>query len=63
MGRKKVQQFSAPGSKTASIPLKNPEGVRVERKHGGVEGKPGARSDGKRAETEDAKWEEGRQEI
>ena len=32
MGRKKVKQFSAPGSKTSSIPLKNPEGVR-----GGVE--------------------------
>ena len=29
MGRKKVE-FSAPGSKTSSIPLKNPERVRGE---------------------------------
>ena len=32
MGRKKVSQFSAPGLKTASIPLKNPEGVRRPRR-------------------------------
>ena len=30
MRRKKVKQFSAPGSKTSSIPLKNPERVRGE---------------------------------
>ena len=36
MGRKKVKQFSAPGSETASIPLKNLEGVRGGR--GSVEG-------------------------
>ena len=28
MGREKVKQFSAPGSETSSIPLKNPESVR-----------------------------------
>ena len=32
MGRKKVKQFNASGSKTFCIPLKNPEGVRGERK-------------------------------
>ena len=32
MGQKKVKQFSAPGLKTASIPLKNPERVRGEQK-------------------------------
>ena len=30
MGRKKVKYFSAPGSKTSSIPLKNSERVRGE---------------------------------
>ena len=30
MGQKKVKQFSVPGSKTSSIPLKNPERVRGE---------------------------------
>ena len=28
MRRNKVLQFSAPGSETSSIPLKNPEGVK-----------------------------------
>ena len=32
MRRKKVKQFSAPGSKTSSIPLKNPERVRGKRR-------------------------------
>ena len=32
MGRKKVKQFSASGSKTTCIPLKNPEGVRGKRR-------------------------------
>ena len=32
MRRNKVYQFSAPGSETPSIPLKNPEGVREKRK-------------------------------
>ena len=31
VGRKKVKQFSAPGLKTSSIPLKNPERVRERR--------------------------------
>ena len=52
MGREKVWQFSAPGSETASIPLKNPEGVRGEEKAGGVEEKPGARCGGEGAEGE-----------
>ena len=32
MERVKVKQFSAPGLKTSSIPLKNPERVRGERR-------------------------------
>ena len=32
MGRKKVKLFSAPGSKTSSISLKNPVRVRGERR-------------------------------
>ena len=32
MGRKKVKKFGAPGSKTFSIPLKNPDRVREERR-------------------------------
>ena len=32
MGRKKVKYFSTPGSKTSSIPLKNLERVRGERR-------------------------------
>ena len=32
VGREKVEQFSAPGSKTSSIPLKNPEKVRERRR-------------------------------
>ena len=35
MGLKKLKQFSAPGSKTSSIPLKNPERVRGERRQWG----------------------------
>ena len=50
MGRNKVKQFSPPGSKTAGIPLKNPEGVRRGEKAGGAEGQPGARDDGEGAE-------------
>ena len=38
-----MKKFSAPGSKTASILLKNPEGIRGE-EAGGVEGQPGAKS-------------------
>ena len=36
MGRKRVKQFSAPGSETASIPLKDPERVRRESKQEAV---------------------------
>ena len=39
MRQNKVQQFSAPGSETPSILLKNPKG---EEKAGGVEKQPGA---------------------
>ena len=53
LGRKKVKQFSGPGTKTASIPLKNPEGVREEEKAGDVEGKPEARGGGERADGEE----------
>ena len=53
MGRKKVEYFSAPGSKTSSIPLKNPKRVRGGVEAGGAEGKPGARDDGGEAEGED----------
>ena len=38
MGREKVKLFSAPGSKTSSIPLKNPERVRREEETGGIQG-------------------------
>ena len=37
MGRKKVKLFSAPDSKTSSIPLKNPERVRGGENAGGAE--------------------------
>ena len=60
MGRKKVQQFSAPGSETASIPLKNPERVRGEEETGGVENQPGARGGDEGAKEEDTKRVEGR---
>ena len=60
MGRKEVKQFSAPGSKTASISLKNPEGVKEGAESGGVEGQPGARGGCKGAEREDTKWAEGK---
>ena len=55
MGQKKVKQFSVHGSKTSSIPLKNPERVRESRSKG-EEGQPGARDGG---EGENTKWEEG----
>ena len=60
MGRKKVKYVSAPGSKTSSIPLENPERVRVGGvEAGGVEGQPGARDGGGRAEGEDTEWADG----
>ena len=45
MGRKKVKQFTAHGSKTASIPLKNPKEVR---RRGSRRRKRTARSKGQR---------------
>ena len=46
MGREKVKYFSAPGSKTSSIPLKNPERVMEGEEAGNAEGQPGARDGG-----------------
>ena len=59
MGQKKVKQLSAPGLKTASISLKNPERVRGRKEAGGVEEKPGARLGSEGAKGEDTKWAEG----
>ena len=50
-------QFSAPGLETASIPLKNPEGVKWEEEAGDVEGEPGARGGGEGVGEEE--WAEG----
>ena len=59
MGQKKV--FSAPGPKTANIPLKNHERVRGGREEAGdIEGQLGARSGGEGAEGENTKWAEGK---
>ena len=60
MEQKKVWQFSAPGLKTASIPLKNPEGVRGGEEAGGVEGQSGSKGGGEGAERqrEETEWEE-----
>ena len=49
MGRKKMLQFSAPGSEIASIALKNPERVRGKEEAGCVEDQPGARDGDKGA--------------
>ena len=51
--RGKVKQFSAPGSKTSSIQLKNPERVRGGMEAEGAQGKPGARDGDEGAEGED----------
>ena len=59
MGRKKVKYFSAPGSKTSSIPLKSPERVRGGEEAGGAEVQPGARDGGGRAEEGDIRWADG----
>ena len=60
MGREKVKWFSAPGSKTSSIPLKNPERVRGGGEEvKGVEGRPRARDGGEGAEGGDIEWAEG----
>ena len=59
MGRKKVEYFSTPGSKTSSIPLKNPERVRRGVEAGGAEEQPGARDGDGGAEGEDIEWADG----
>ena len=59
MGREKMKQFSAPGSKTASIPLKNLEGVEGQEEAGSVEGKPEAGGSGEGAEGKETQWVEG----
>ena len=52
-----MKQFSAPGSKTFSIPLKIPEGAK---EAGGVKGQPGAKGGDEGAEGEGTtKLEEG----
>ena len=60
MGRDKMKQFNAPGSKTSSVLLKNPERVRWRGEEaGGVEGQPGARDGGEGIEERDMKWANG----
>ena len=54
-----MKQFSAPDSKTASIPLKSPERARKGEKAGGIEKQPGARGGGESVEGEDTKWAKG----
>ena len=54
-----MQQFSAPGSNTSSIPLKNLERVRGGEEAVGVEGQPEARGGGGETEVEDTKWADG----
>ena len=46
MGREKVKYFSAPGSKTSSMPLENPERVIGGEQEGDVKEQPGARDGG-----------------
>ena len=58
MGRKKVKQFSDPGSETASIPVKNPKGVRGEKEAEGVEGKPKVTGGDEGSEVEETEWAE-----
>ena len=58
MGREQVKLFSASGSKTSSIPLKNPERVRGEKAEG-IEGQPGARDGSEVAKGEDTMWAAG----
>ena len=62
MGRKKLYQFSAPGSKTSSISLKNLERVWGGEAEG-VKEQPGARGSGEEAEEENTKWADGGREV
>ena len=59
MGRKKVQQFGAPGSETSSIPLKNPKEVRRRRGSRRRRRQPEARNGGEGVEGEDTKCTKG----
>ena len=54
-----MNQFNAPGLKTASIPLENREGVRGGEKPRGIERHLGAKNSGEGAEEEDTKWADG----
>ena len=54
-----MKYFNAPGLKTSSIPLKNPERLRGGEEARGREGQPGARDDSEEAEGEDIKWADG----
>ena len=63
MRQKKVQEFSAFGSKTASIPLNNPGEVKGKEKVGEVKRQPTARSGDERAEGEEKKWAERGKEV
>ena len=56
MRRNKVLQFSAPGSETPSIPLKNPEGVREGKKKQEVKRTTRSMRRCEGAEGEDTKW-------
>ena len=58
-----MKKFNSPGSKTYSIPLKNPERVMGGEEAGGTEGQPGARDGGEGAEEEDIKWADGGKEV
>ena len=53
-----MKQLSAPGSKTTSNPLKNPERVRGGEEAGGIEGHPGGRDGGEGEKGENTKWAE-----
>ena len=48
-----MKPFSAPGSKTSSLPLENPERVRRREEAGGIERQPEARGGGEGEEGED----------
>ena len=58
MKQKKVKLLSATGSKTSSITLKNPEGVRGGTKAGSVERQSGTKGGGEGVEGKDTKQEE-----
>ena len=51
-----MKWFSAPGTETSTILLKNPERVKGGEEAGGVEKCPGARDGDKGAEEGDIEW-------